>query len=272
MAGNASDREVIASLQNRRVKALVRLRTRRERERENAFGVEGYRELRRALAWGAHWREVYCCPSLYLGGNEEELLGHVEGRVPVFEVTEPVFRKVSYRDRPEGLLAVLAQPQLALSDLRPGPAPLVLVVESVEKPGNLGAMLRTAEAAGAGAVVVADPVTDVFNPNVVRASLGSLFTLPLAVASGRRALAWLRDSGMAVVAACPYADRLHWEADLAGPVALVIGSEQYGLSELWRSAADRQVRIPMSGTVDSLNAGAAAAVVLFEARRQRSER
>ena len=271
MSGNRPGREVISSLQNPRVKGLVRLRSRRERERENAFLVEGYRELRRAAAWKGHWRVIYFCPSLFLGGNEPRLLSQVGADIEAIEVTEPVFRKVSYRDRPEGLLAVLRRPPLRLSELRPGPSPLVLVVEAAEKPGNLGAMLRTAEAAGADAVIVADSVTDVFNPNVVRASLGSLFTLPVAVTTGPQALQWLKAHGLKVIAGSPRAGRLCWEADLREGTALVIGAEQHGLSDLWMSGADRRVRIPMSGTVDSLNAASAAAVMLFEARRQRSD-
>lgn len=261
---------MITSLQNPRVKALVKLRNRRVRDREDAFLVEGYRELRRALTWRDRWQAVYFCSSLYLGDNEPDLLAGVPETVPAVEVSEAVFRKISYRDRPEGLLAVLSRPTLSLNNLRLGPSPLVLVVEGAEKPGNLGAMLRTAEAAGVDAVLAVDSTTDVFNPNVVRASLGSLFTLPVAVTTGGDALRWLRHREVRVVAASPDAEGLCWESDLKGPVALAIGPEQYGLSERWVTAADLRVRIPMSGTVDSLNAAAAAAVLLFEAGRQRS--
>ena len=263
-------RTFISSPQNPRVKALVRLRTRRERERKAVFLVEGNRELRRALAWKPQMLTVYCCPSLYLGDNEEQLLAEVAQTAEVVEMSEQAFRKVSYRDRPEGLLAVLRQPALSLSGLRLGRDPLVLVVVSVEKPGNLGAMLRTAEAAGSDAVVVADPTTDVFNPNVVRASLGSLFTIPLAVADGAKALGWLREKGLRVIATNPAVAETCWKTDLTGGAAVVIGAEQHGLSDLWLEGADQTTHIPMSGTVDSLNAGSAAAVLLFEARRQRS--
>lgn len=270
MSGRPPDREYISSLQNGRVKGLVKLRTRRERERRSVFLVEGHRELRRALAWKTHIRSVYCCPPLFSAGREAGLLADLGASAQIVEVSERVFRKVSYRDQPEGLLAVLHQPPLRLANLGLGSSPLVLVVEAVEKPGNLGAMLRTAEAAGVDAAIVADPATDVFNPNVVRASLGSLFTLPLAVSSGPRAREWLREQGIEVIATGPAAERLCWEVDLRGAVALVIGSEQRGLSDRWMSEADRLVRIPMAGSVDSLNAGSAAAVMLFEARRQRS--
>ena len=270
MPGRAGRRAYISSPDNRRVKALVRMRSRRGRERESSFLVEGRREFRKALAWRSQIQVVYWCPALGPAPTGRELPEGLEATVEIVELAEPVFRKVSYRDHPDGLIAVLRRPPLLLSDLRLGYSPLVLVVEAVEKPGNLGAMLRTAEAAGVAAVVVADPTTDVFNPNVVRASLGSLFTLTLAVASAAEALRWLRERGVRVIATSPGADRLSWEVDLRGDAAIVIGSEQSGLSEVWLAGADHRVRIPMSGTVDSLNAAAAAAVLLFEACRQRS--
>ena len=185
-------------------------------------------------------------------------------------MAEAPFRKASYRDRPEGLLGVARQFPTGLEGLQPGPDPLLLVAEAIEKPGNLGTMLRTAEAAGAAAVVVCDPATDPFNPNVVRASLGTLFSLPLVVADTTAAIAGLRRLGIRTVATTPGASTPHWEADLTGPVAVVVGSEQYGLSAAWLAAADRQVLIPMPGSVDSLNAAMAAGIVLFEAVRQRA--
>jgi TrmH family RNA methyltransferase len=159
----------------------------------------------------------------------------------------------------------------ALSALALGPDPLLLVVEAIEKPGNLGTMLRTAEAAGAAAVIVCDPATDPFNPNVVRASLGTLFTVPLAVADTPGTIARLGDLGIRTVVTTPGASLPHWEADLTGPVAVVVGSEQYGLSAPWLAAADCRVVIPMPGSVDSLNAAMAAGIVLFEAVRQRAD-
>jgi TrmH family RNA methyltransferase len=168
------------------------------------------------------------------------------------------------------LLAVARRFDTGLSRLRPGSDPLLLVAESIEKPGNLGTMLRTAEAAGADAVVAADPTTDPFNPNVVRASLGTLFRVPLAVAGSEETLAWLRDHGIRSYAATPEGAVPLWEADLTGAVALVVGSEQYGLSEAWMDAADGRVVIPMPGSVDSLNAAMAAGILLFEAVRQRA--
>ena len=262
--------EPITSPANPRIKHLVRLRERRERDRSGLFLIEGYRELRRALEVGVEVTEMFCCPALYLGENEGALVEAAAGAgAEVVEVAEAPFRKASYRDRPEGLLGVARQFPTGLDRLQPGPGPLLLVVEAIEKPGNLGTMLRTAEAAGAAAVVVCDPATDPFNPNVVRASLGTLFTIPLVVGDTPGAIVRLRSLGIRTVATTPSASLPHWGADLTGPVAVVVGSEQYGLSAAWLEAADQRVVIPMPGSVDSLNTAMAAGIVLFEAVRQR---
>ena len=262
--------DAITSPANQRIKELVRLRSRRERDRTGRFVVEGYREIGRAVAGSVEVVELYTCPELFLGENEPELVRAAEDRgARVFRVAPEPFRKASYRDRPEGLLAVARQFDTSLGRLAPGTDPLLLVAESIEKPGNLGTMLRTAEAAGAAAVVAADPTTDPFNPNVVRASLGTLFRVPLAVAGSDETLAWLRRTGIRSLAATPEGTRPHWEADLQGPVAVVVGSEQYGLSPTWMDGADERILIPMPGSVDSLNAAMAAGILLFEAVRQR---
>jgi TrmH family RNA methyltransferase len=261
--------EVITSPTNPRIKALVRLRDRRHRDRSGTFLVEGFRELHRALQGGVEIESLYVCPSLFLGENTPALVERVAATgAEVIEVAERAFRKVSYRDRPEGLLAVARQFPTDLGRIRPGPDPLVLVVESIEKPGNLGTMLRTADAAGAS-VVVCDPTTDPFNPNVVRASLGTLFLVPLAICTSREALEWARSAGMTIVATTPEGEDLYWDVDLRSGVALAIGSEQYGLTPTWLEGADVRVRIPMAGSADSLNAAMAAGIVLFEAVRQR---
>lgn len=263
--------EVISSLQNARVKSLVRLRDRRERERTGTFLVEGYRELLRGVESGLTVEAVYVCPALFLGGNETTLAEAARASgAELVELSVDAFAKVSYRDRPEGILAVARRPETALARLRLDHGTFLLAVESIEKPGNLGTMLRTADAAGMTGVVVADPTTDPFNPNVVRASLGTLFTVPIAVSATDETIAALRAAGVRMVATSPSAPTLIWEADLTGPVAIVVGSEQYGLSETWFDAADAAVSIPMGGKVDSLNAAVAAAVAIFEAVRQRT--
>ena len=260
----------ITSPANPRIKALVRLRSRRERDRENKFLIEGFRELTRAMAGLVEITELYVCPDLYLGHNEPALVAGAEAAgAEVVEVSAEAFRKASYRDRPEGLIAVAVQFPTRLARLDLSGTPLVLVPEAIEKPGNLGTMLRTADAAGATAVVVADPTTDPFNPNVVRASLGTLFDVPLAVADTAGAIAALRSAGVRILAASPDAATPHHAVDMTGPTAIAVGSEQYGLSDAWLDAADERILIRMPGSVDSLNAAMAAGILLFEAVRQR---
>ena len=267
---------VISSLQNPRVKQLVRLRDRRPRDEAGVFLVEGYREIRRALEKGIRLTELYHCPDWYLGENEPALLAQAAAAgTPCLELSREAFAKVAYRERPDGLLAVAPQWHLGLDDLpapAPGRDPFLLVVEGIEKPGNLGTILRSADAAGCDAVIVCDPVTDPFNPNVVRASTGLLFSVPLVVAESAPVRAWLRARGIRAVATTPAATQLYSDADLRGPLAVVMGSEQYGLSEFWLKEADLPVRIPMAGQADSLNVAMATIITLFEAVRQRGAR
>ncbi len=261
----------ITSLQNPRVKDLVRLRERKHRDRSRTFLLEGFRELTRAVNAGVAITEVYFSPGLFLGENENELLGRVSapGIEPI-EVSEAVFGKISYRDRPEGLLAVAEQFSTALDRLPVDENGFILVVEGIEKPGNLGTMLRTADAAGVDAVIVCDPATDPFNPNVVRASLGTLFTVPLGIGSTPQAIEFLHRRGIVTVATTPAGESPIWEADFPSRgVAMVVGSEQYGLGETWLTGARHRVRLPMAGSADSLNAAMAAGIALFEVVRRR---
>lgn len=261
---------MITSTTNERIKGLVRLRSRRQRDRTDRFLVEGYREITRALDASLAIETVFVCPALFLGSNEPQLVERARAAgAEIAEVAEVPFRKASYRERPEGLLAVAPRFDTGLDRIELAGTPLVLVAQSIEKPGNLGTMLRTAAAAAASAVIIADPTTDPFNPNVVRASLGHLLTVPLAVAETSETIERLRSHGVTVVVTTPDAADPHYDADLTGPTALVVGSEQYGLSDDWLDAADRRVVIPMPGPADSLNAATAAAIVLFEALRQR---
>ena len=263
--------ERISSLQNPRLKRLVRLRDRRPRDEEGVFLIEGYREIRRALERGVRPAELYYSPEWFLGANEPELIAKAAaaGAQPL-ELSKDAFAKVAYRERPDGLLAVAPQWRRRLEDLALPAAPLLLVVEAIEKPGNLGTILRGADAAGCDAVIVCDPVTDIFNPNVVRASTGVLFAVPLVVEESPRVRAWLREKGVRAVATTPAATTTYTAADLRGPLAIVMGSEQYGLSEFWLREADLPVSIPMAGQADSLNVAMAAIITLFEAVRQRT--
>ena len=261
----------ITSPANTRIKALVRLKDRRERDATRTFAIEGYRELHRFLDAGLSMRTLFLCPDLFIGGNEADLVERCRrSGAELIEVSAIPFRKASYRDRPEGLLAIADQFDTTLDTIPLTGNPLVLVAESIEKPGNLGTMMRTAEAAGLAGVIVTDPITDPFNPNVVRASLGTIFGLPLAVSDTPTAIEHLRRAGVAMVATVPNATLPHYEADLQGSTALVVGSEQYGLSQPWLDQADVRITIPMLGSIDSLNAAMAAAIVIFEAVRQRT--
>jgi len=263
--------EKITSLQNPRVKQLVKLRDRRPRDEAGVFLIEGYREIRRALEKRVPLAEVYFSPDWFLGENEPALLeqAHLAG-AKLFDLTKDVFAKVAYRERPDGLLAVAPQWRRSLDDLLLPAEPFLLVVESIEKPGNLGTILRSADAAGCQAVIVCDAVTDLFNPNVVRASTGVLFSVPCVVAGSENVQAWLKARGIRTIATTPAAQTIYSDANLRGPLAVVMGSEQYGLSDFWLAQADLPVRIPMAGQADSLNVAMATIVTLFEAVRQRN--
>jgi RNA methyltransferase, TrmH family len=266
--------EKITSLQNPRLKELVKLRDRRPRDEAGVFLVEGYREIRRALEKGVVLHELYFAPGWFLGENEPALLSQAEAAgAKLFELSKEAFAKAAYRERPDGLLAVAPQWRRTLDSLgagTAGSAPFFLVVEAIEKPGNLGTMLRCADAAGCDAIIVCDPVTDLFNPNVVRASTGVLFSVPCVVEENARVLAWLRGRGIRIAATTPAAAQVYTDIDLRGPLAVVMGSEQYGLSEFWLKNADLAMRIPMAGQADSLNVAMATTIALFEVVRQRA--
>lgn len=263
--------EKITSLQNPRIKQLVKLRERRDRDDAGLFLVEGYREVRRALEKTIRLNELYFCPDWFLGENETALIESAkDAGAQLFELSKEAFAKVAYRDRPDGLLAVAPQWKRGLSDLKLGHQPFLLVVESIEKPGNLGTILRGADAAGVDGVIVCDAVTDIFNPNVVRSSTGVLFSVPVVVADTPAVHAWLVEKGIRVVATTPDTPHLYTKTDLHGPLAIVMGSEQFGLSEFWLKESNVLVRIPMAGQADSLNVAMAAMIMLFEAVRQRN--
>ncbi len=264
----------IMSLQNPKVKQIVHLRERHERDKTHLFIIEGYRELLRATDAGWKINLLFICPELFLGTNEPALIQRLSTRqTQIFNCTEKIFRKISYRDRPDGLIAVAPQKRLQLVDLefifRNKKSPLFVVAESIEKPGNLGTILRSSDAVGVDGLIVCDRCTDIYNPNVVRASVGSLFTIPTIEASGEETLIWLRNHRIAILAATPQAEKEFTQVDLTKPVAIVVGTEQLGLSDRWMQQADLQVRIPMRGVADSLNVAMATTLLLYEADRQR---
>jgi len=249
---------------------VVKLRQRSHRDEQGLMLIEGYRELKRAIDNDHIPTELMVCEDLFQGENEPELIRRCSERgVRVFRCAAPVFRKMAYRDRPEGLLAVAPQVRRSLGELVVPENALVVVAEAIEKPGNLGTILRSADAAGSNAVIVCDRCTDVNNPNVVRASIGTLFALPVVEASSAEAIAWLKEKSILIVAATPHAGNDYTGVDMTGGTAIVVGAEQYGLSETWLQQASQAVRIPMQGQGDSLNVSAATTILLFEAVRQR---
>lgn len=260
--------ELISSSKNPKIKEARKLWKRRERDLTDRFLIEGYRELSRAEA--IEVETLFICPKLFLGSNEPDLIEQVQARgAVVYPCSESVFRTLSYRDRPDGLLAIAKQFHLSLNEITFSSNPFFVVAEAIEKPGNLGTILRTCDATGVDGVIVCDPCTDIHNPNVVRASVGTLFTVPVIEAEGEETLKWLKNQKINIVAATPSAATEFTEVDLTQPVAIAVGTEQYGLSERWMKEADIQVKIPMLGVADSLNVAMATTLLLYEVVRQR---
>lgn len=265
----------ITSLQNPKIKQVVALRQRRARDETDLFIIEGYRELLRFSLKGNKAVELFFCRKLFLGSNEDALIENLTlPGVHVYECSEDVFHKISYRDRPDGLIALAKQQYLTLSDLekqlpkdRP---PFLVVAEAIEKPGNLGTILRSSDASGVDGLILCDRCTDIYNPNVVRASVGTLFTVPFAEASSEEALKWLKKHQITIVAATPHASLEFTKAPFTQGVAIAVGTEQLGLSAHWMNHADLQVKIPMCGVADSLNVATATTLLLYEVLRQRN--
>lgn len=253
----------ISSLQNPRIKHLVRLREdKRQRQADGLMLVEGWDELSLALGSGMRPQAVFTAPELVTRPIED-----VPGEIITLD--RLVFKKLSYRDTPDGWLGVFPIPHRSFDSLQLGPSPLLIVAESVEKPGNLGAILRTADAAGVDAVLVCDPRVDLWNPNVVRASRGALFTVPAIEVDNRTALDWLKANRIQILAATPASTTSYLSADMTGGTAIAVGTEDAGLSDFWMSSADLQVLIPMTGKVNSLNVSISTALIVYEALRQR---
>ncbi len=260
----------ITSPSNPRIKSIIRLGRKSERISTGLMPVEGVREISRAADAGVAIREVYFCPDIADGEQEGRLLDRLAAAgAQMTEVSGVVFGKIAYRESVGGILAVAERREYPLEDLPIGANPLLLVVDHLEKPGNLGAIFRSADGAGATGVIVSDPSAEISNPNVIRASLGTVFAVPKAVAPAADAIPWLKGNGIAIMATTPDAKTPWNEADLASPSAIVLGSEDRGLGDEWLKAADVRVIIPMRGAADSLNVSAAAAILLYEALRQR---
>lgn len=262
---------VISSTTNPKIKQVIALQKARTRKQTQSFLVEGGKEIDMAIAAGYQVMQLLWCASLDSAGWCHKWLANGLPETALIPITEVVFEKIAYRDQKDGLVAVVAQERKTLDSLTLSDNPLLLVVEAVEKPGNLGAILRTADGMGADGVIICDPHTDLYNPNVIRSSVGCFFTVPLAMTDNATCHKWLHDKGIAAVASAITASQYHYQTPLSGPIALLMGTEATGLSDFWLERADIQIKIPMLGVNDSLNVSVATGIVAYEALRQRSE-
>jgi TrmH family RNA methyltransferase len=255
-------RESITSLQNSKIKNIVALRDKsRERNKQKLFPVEGKREINMAVAGGYEIESLFVCPEL------GERIVFSANRI--YEVNRKVFEKIAYREDSDGLLALIKMKYISLHDIKISCNPFIIILESVEKPGNLGAILRTADAANVDAVIVCDPKSDFFNPNVIRSSLGCVFTVNTLTCSSEEVCEWLKKNNITVYAAELESSQWYYNEDYTGGSAIVMGTESTGLSDFWINRADKRIKIPMKGKVDSLNVSVSTAIITFEAIRQR---
>lgn len=253
----------ITSAQNPRIRHLLALQQKSSlRREEERFVVEGRRELDHCLAAGYELDEVFVCPDV---APDAGLCGGRQWLIP-----SHVYERVAYRGSTEGIIAVVRSRALSLADLSLSANPLLMVLERVEKPGNLGAVLRSADAAGADAVIICDPLTDLYNPNLIRASIGAVFSVPVVACTSTECIQFLKAAGIRILTAQLQDSRLYYDINMTLPTALVMGTEATGLTPQWREAADAHIRIPMLGRLDSLNVSVSAAILLFEVVRQRT--
>ena len=285
----------ITSAQNPRIKHLLTLQQKSsERRRKGLFVVEGRRELEHCLAAGFQLESLFYVPlsstqqrdeidlaTVPCGDVLSKYIGTIQSlRDRFFSLTPSLYEKVAYRGSTEGVIAVMKERHITLADLSSillppsslhhQPSPLIMVLESVEKPGNLGAVLRSADAGGADAVIVCDPLTDLYNPNVIRSSIGAVFTVPTVACTSEECIRFLQEHHIRILTAQLQDSQLYYDIDMRQPTAIVMGTESTGLTQAWRDAADAHIRIPMLGDLDSLNVSVSAAILLFEAVRQRT--
>jgi TrmH family RNA methyltransferase len=260
--------ELITSASSPKIKKLIALQQKSSLRRESGlFTVEGVRELQHCLEAGFEPDSVFLCPEIYSARID------LPSSCRIFEVSSELYGKIAYREGTEGIVAEVKARSLELGSLKLGrrkAAPLIAVLESVEKPGNLGAVLRSADAAGADAVIICDPATDLFNPNLIRASIGAIFTVPCVTCSSAEAIEFLKAHGIRILTAQLQDSELYYKCDMQGGTAIVLGTESTGLTDVWRKAADAHIRIPMLGRLDSLNVSVSASILLYEAVRQRN--
>ncbi len=253
---------MITSKTNPKIKNVVKLQKSSERREQNRIIIEGRREIERALACGFVIDTLFVCNEL--GAQSSEIKANV-----IEEVSLEVFEKIAYREGSDGLLAIAIPRYSDLKNFKPKKNPLIIVLETVEKPGNLGAVMRTADAAGVDAVIIADPRTDLFNPNAIRASIGTIFSVPLFACPSEECISWLRENDIKIYCTYLKASIDYLDADFREGSAIVMGTEATGISDIWVEAADQNLIIPMNGIADSLNVSVTTAIVVFEAIRQR---
>ncbi|TCI94813.1 TrmH family RNA methyltransferase [Tenacibaculum sp. M341] len=261
--------KTITSIQNNYIKNLVKLQEKsRERKKQQLFLIEGVREITIAIK-GNYNIETLLVASNILSKNDDEITMLIEKHNTI-EVSNEVYEKLAYRDSTEGIIAVVKTKKYGLDELKFETAsPLILIMEGIEKPGNVGAMLRTADAANVDAVIIANSKTDIYNPNVIRSSVGCLFTNQIAIASTDDVITYLKQKNINIYSATLQNSNKYYEEDYTKPSAIVVGTEATGLSERWRTEATQNINIPMEGVIDSMNVSVAAAIVIFEAKRQR---
>lgn len=263
-------RDLITSVQNPRIKNFAHLQKAKERKEQNVFVVEGLKEYKQAIRHKYQFASIFVCFDLISEAHFKAISAGINHDVEVYPVSKDVFDKIAYREGSGGIIALARPKSHGLSDLILKSNPLLLILEAVEKPGNLGAILRTADAAGVDAVIVCDPQTDIYNPNVVRSSIGCLFSVPMAVCHSDEAIAWLKSQNIAIYSTYLKAAVAYTDVDFKRASAIVMGTEADGITDLWVNASTQNIIIPMQGSADSMNVSTATAVVVFEACRQRN--
>ena len=265
----ADDFQKITSLQNPHIKAAAKLRTRKVRRQEDQIIIDGWREIQRACNADVRIVKLFATSTWLSSTSSDQLNVIRQSRPACFELSNAAFEKIAFGQRNEGIVAVAETPTTTVSDLQLPKVPLIAVVEGIEKPGNLGAIVRTADGAGFDAVIVTEMVTDIYNPNAIRASIGTIFCIPVVQQSSHATLTWLLENKIRIFAARVDARQCYAEADFTQPTAIVLGSEAEGLSPTWTGNRVTPIRLPMMGVADSLNVSAAAAIFYYEARKQR---
>jgi TrmH family RNA methyltransferase len=265
--------KMISSIQNPLIKNVMLLQEKpRERKQQNLIVIEGVREINLALKAGFTVTQLIYCRELIPEPDLEVMQTVAIVPMEMVEVPMEIYNRIAYRKDHEGAIALAVPGRIQFQDLKIGASPLFLVLESVEKPGNLGALLRTADAANLDGVIICDPQTDIYNPNAIRSSIGCIFTVPVVTSTTMEAIIWLRSNNIRIFGTALTATRFYHETDLLGPAAIIMGSEAFGLSKTWLDEADELIKIPMNGKIDSMNVSASAAIVVFEALRQRNFR